>query len=168
MKMKKTAFVTAMFLVSTLLMQQANAQKSTPLRLGFGIDAGSTLKDPTRFVLGADGRLQIPFGNSFSGIVTAGYYHYFKSDKAGEGFGIAPLKAGVKYFPAKNVYIAGEAGVGFGTENGQPTSFVYSPSVGLAFGNGLDLSLKYEDYTHKDYGGYASQLALRIAYGFKL
>ena len=164
MKMKRIFVLTALFL-ATLTVSQVKAQTKA-LRFGIGVDAGATLKDPNRFVLGADGRIQLPFGNSFSGILTTGYYHFFKSDKAGEGFGIIPLKAGIKYFPVKNVYIAGEAGAGFSTKKGFGTSFVYSPSVGLAFGNGLDVSLKYEDYTK--YDGYASQLALRVAYGFKL
>ena len=57
-------------------------------------------------------------------------------------------------------------GAGFGTKKGAGTSFVYSPSFGLAFGDGFDVSLKYENFT--DYDGYAQQLALRFAYGFKL
>ena len=91
---------------------------------------------------------------------------FFKTNKTNEGFGIIPLKAGLKFFPTKNVYIAAEAGAGFGTKKGAGTSFVYSPSIGLAFGDGFDASLKYENFT--DYNGYAQQLALRLAYGFKL
>ncbi len=165
MKMRKLITVVSFVMMAVFASQYVQAQSSAPLRLGIGIDAGAALKDPARFVAGADARLQIPFGSSFSGLITTGYYHYFKS-----GFfpkvGIVPLKAGLKYFPSKNVYIAGEAGVGFGTEKGQENSFVYSPSIGLAFTNGLDISIKYEDYTK--YDGYASQLALRLAYGFKL
>ncbi len=166
MIMRKFFVFTTLILTAVVFCQNVNAQSKNPLRLGIGIDAGSTLKDPNQFVLGADARFQIPIGNSFSGIVTAGYSHFFKNDKAGEGFGIIPVKAGLKYFPVKNVYIAGEAGIGIGTKENQQSSFVYSPSVGLAFGNGLDISLKYEDFTK--YNGYASQLALRLAYGFKL
>ncbi len=155
--------MTAAFVLTGLLVQ---AQKSNPLRMGVGINAGATAKDPSRLVLGADARFQLGLGNSFSAIGTTGYYHFFKNDKAGDGFGIVPLKAGLKYFPVKNFYVAGEAGVGIGTKENQETSFVYAPSVGLAYANGLDISVKYEDYTK--YKGYASQIALRLAYGFKL
>lgn len=141
------------------------AQKSNPLRFGIGANIGSTLKDPTRLAAGLDARLQAPFGNSISGILTTGYYQLFKNDNIG-GTGIIPVKAGLKYFPARNVYIAGEVGIGLITNKNAPSSFVYSPSVGFAFANGFDISLKYEDYTK--YDGYASQLALRFAYGFKL
>jgi len=162
MNMRKFFVLFVMAAVS----MSVKAQSTNPLRMGIGVNVGGTLKDPSRGVLGIDGRLQAGFGNSLSGILTTGYYHYLKNDKAGDGFGIIPVKLGLKYFPAKNVYVAGEVGAGIGTKENQETSFVYSPSVGLAFGNGLDLSLKYEDYTK--YKGYASQLALRLAYGFKL
>ena len=169
MKMSRK-FPVVLFVVTALISSvSVSAQKGTPLRLGIGIDAGSTIKDPSRFTLGADARLQIPLGNSFSAIATTGYYHFFKNEDKGitEGVGIIPLKGGLKYFPVKDFYIAGEVGVGFLTKDADDnTSFVYSPSVGFAFANGLDVSLKYEDYTK--YEGYASPLALRIAYGFKL
>lgn len=165
MKIKKLFTITLFCLIATCISKKVNAQNSAPLHFGIGVDAGAALQNPARFVLGADARLQIPLGNSFSGIVTTGYYQYFKTGLYPK-IGIVPLKAGLKYFPAKNVYIAGEAGIGFGTEKGQENSFMFSPSVGLAFRHGLDVSLKYEDYTK--YNGYASQFALRLAYGFKL
>ena len=165
MKIRRLFTIAVFCMITASISQKVSAQKSAPLRFGIGVDAGAALQNPARLVLGADARMQIPFGSSFSGIITTGYYHYFKS-----GFypkiGIVPLKAGIKYFPVKNVYIAGEAGVGFGTKKGQENSFVYAPSVGLAFGDGLDVSIKFEDYTK--YDGYASQLAVRLAYGFKL
>lgn len=143
----------------------AKAQNN-PLRLGVGVDVGSTLKSPVRTTLGADLRLQQSLGEGVSGILTTGYYQFFKANKYNKGFGIVPLKVGLKYFPAKNIYIAGEVGAGFGTRKGAGVSFVYSPSFGLAFGDGFDASLKYESFT--GYNGYANQLALRVAYGFKL
>lgn len=160
-KVLLASFVTAA-LISSLTVK---AQKNNSLRLGIGADIGSTLKDPARLAAGIDARLQAPFGNGFSGILTTGYYQFFKNDHIA-ATGIVPIKLGLKYFPVKNVYIAGEVGVGLVTSENQSSTFLYSPSVGLAFANGFDLSLKYEDYTKFD--GYASQLALRFAYGFKL
>jgi hypothetical protein len=142
----------------------AKAQ-SGPLRMGVGVSIGPTLKSPSRVTAGADLRLQQSFGKGVSGILTTGYYQFFETNNY-EGFGIVPLKVGAKYFLVKNVYIAGEIGAGFGTRNGTGTSFVYSPSFGLAFGDGFDASLKYENYTK--YEGNAQLLALRFAYGFKL
>jgi hypothetical protein len=165
MKTRQRFQFAVIMMIYAVIAMSANAQKGGP-RLGIGIDVGSTLKSPTRMVLGADLRLQQPFGQGVSGILTTGYYQFFKADSYYESFGIIPLKAGLKIFPVKNVYIAGEVGAGFGTKKGAGTSFVYSPSFGVAFGDGFDASLKYENYT--DYKGDAQQLALRFAYGFKL
>lgn len=141
----------------------ANAQ-SNPWRLGIGVNAGMGTKDPNPFVLGGDLRFQKGLGNSVSGIITTGYTHFFKKDYAGS-IGWVPLKAGLKVFPARNVYFNVEAGAGFGTNDGTGTSFVWSPAVGLAFGSGWDISVKYEDFTKYEY---TKQVALRLAYGFTL
>jgi len=143
----------------------AKAQNS-PLRMGVAVDVGSTLNKPARTTAGFDLRLQKSVGNGVSGILTTGYYQFFKVNSYNKGFGIVPLKVGLKYFPVKNIYIAGEVGAGFGTNNTQSVSFVYSPSFGLAFGDGFDVSLKFEDYTIA--GDHLPLLALRFAYGFKL
>lgn len=166
-KMKKKQWMQLAVIVTICFATVINVKaQDGPARMGVGVNIGSTLKDPVRTTAGVDLRLQQGFGNSVSGILTTGYYQFFKANKNNEGFGIIPLKVGLKYFPAKNIYIAGEVGAGFGTKSGAGTSFVYSPSFGLAFGDGFDVSLKYEDFTK--YNGYAQQLALRIAYGFKL
>lgn len=141
----------------------ANAQ-TNPWRLGIGLNAGMGTKDPNPFVLGGDLRLQKGLGNSVSGILTTGYTRFFKKEGV-PSLGIIPLKAGLKVFPAKNFYFNVEAGAGFGTNDGAGTSFVWSPALGLAFGSGWDISVKYEDFTKDEY---TKQVALRLAYGFKL
>src|SRR5690349_7484284 len=94
---------------------RAKAQESGPLRMGIGVDVGSTLNKPARTTAGFDLRLQKSVGNGVSGILTTGYYQFFKVNNYNKGFGIVPLKVGLKYFPVKNIYIAGEVGAGFGT-----------------------------------------------------
>jgi hypothetical protein len=106
----------------------AKAQNGEP-RLGVGVNVGSTLKSPARTTLGFDLRLQKSFGKGISGILTSGYYEFFKADDYNKGFGVIPLKAGLKYFPVKNIYIGGEAGAGFGTRKGAGTSFVSSTKI---------------------------------------
>ncbi|RXK80771.1 outer membrane beta-barrel protein [Filimonas effusa] len=141
-----------------------SAKAQSPWRLGIGVNVGSGLEDPKPFVLGGDLRLQKGLGNSVSAIVTTGYTHFFKKDFV-SSVGIIPLKAGVKVFPTQNFYVNLEAGAGFGTNDGFGTSFVYSPAVGVAFQNGWDFSVKYEEFTKYDY---TKQVALRVAYGFSL
>ncbi len=141
----------------------ASAQ-SNPWRLGIGLNAGMGTKDPNPFVLGGDLRFQKGIGNSVSAIFTGGYTNFFKKDFV-PSIGFIPVKAGLKVFPTKNFYVNAEAGAGFGTKEGTGTSFVWSPALGFAFASGWDVSLKYESFTKYEY---TQQVALRLAYGFKL
>ncbi len=135
-------------------------------RLGIGIDGGIATNSEAGFILGGDLRYQQPVGKSVSLLLTAGYTNFFKKTSTYfPNIGVVPVKAGVKIFPAKNLYVDGEVGAGFFTNSGGGTSFVFSPAIGYAFDNGLDLSVKYEDFTKYDF---SQQVALRIAYGFKL
>jgi hypothetical protein len=166
MKQIKT-FLAVAFLLTAIF---ASAQTDKPLRLGIGIIPGASLNNPAGFVLGADVRLQQGFGNSnVSWILTTGYTHFFETKQNGivmfPTTSFIPLKAGLKVFPAANVYLAGEIGAGFGIETGVGTSFVYSPSIGIIVAKDWDLSIKYEHFTKYNE---TQQLALRIAYGFKL
>lgn len=87
-----------------------------------------------------------------------------------------PVKAGLKYFPVKNLYIQGEAGVSFIVNKSKidadkSASFVYAPQVGylipLGKGNYLDAGFRFESNS-KFYnnGSQANFLGLRVAYAF--
>ncbi|WCT14841.1 hypothetical protein [Mucilaginibacter jinjuensis] len=155
--------------VSVLLMATtvAHAQNETGWRIGFGVSPGVPIKDPFAFTLGGDVRLQKNFNNKFAATLTAGFTHYFEKDhfigysQYGSPFNVIPVKAGAKFFLYDNLYVAGEAGAGFGFEQ-WGTSFLWSPSVGVAFKNGLDLSIRYEDFTRSSV---TKDISLRLAYG---
>src|SRR6476661_5966722 len=101
MKKKQWVQFAVIMMICAVTAMSAKAQKNGP-RMGIGVDIGSTLKNPTKMTLGADARLQQSFGNSVSGILTTGYYQFLKTNQYNKGFGIIPLKAGLKIFPAKN------------------------------------------------------------------
>jgi hypothetical protein len=100
-----------------------------------------------------------------------------------EPFKLIPIKVGIRSKLTKSFYIGGDLGEAWGkqddgnyiVENGQrrhlPStaqtvkSFVYSPTFGFAFNNGLDASFKFEDYTGIQQ---IKQFALRLAYRIKL
>ena len=161
---KPFAYAVAAFalLTSTLASAQTDSKAT---RLGIGVSLGVPNND-FNFALGGDLRLQQDFSSNVSGLLSVGYTSFFPDDSNVDNFGVIPLKAGLKVFPTNSLYISGEAGAGFGTNEGAGTSFVWSPGVGYAFNNGLDLSLRYEGFT-KD-GSTLGQTALRIAYGFRL
>jgi hypothetical protein len=157
--------LSAFFLFSQTALAQTTANT---WRFGVGLDAGVATADAFKYALGADIRIQKDFNPHFSGTLTSGFSHFFEKDhfagysQYGSPFNVIPVKLGVKYFLGDNLYAGGEAGAGFAFEQ-WGTSFLWSPSVGITFKNGLDLSLKYEDYT-KDNA--TKTLGLRLAYGF--
>lgn len=156
------------FVLFVLFTSATYAQTNNSWRIGFGIDAGVTPTNAFKYTLGGDIRLQKDFNSHFSGTITTGFTHFFEKDhfanysQYGSPYNVIPAKLGVKYFVANNLYLGGEAGAGFAFEQ-WGTSFLWSPSVGLAFKNGMDISVKYEDYT-KD--KMTKNIALRLAYGF--
>ncbi|WP_345209202.1 hypothetical protein [Mucilaginibacter gynuensis] len=167
--MLKNTFIKAAA-ASILLFGSLSVNAQSKWRIGFGVDPGLATKDPFQYTLGGDIRLQRDFNNRVSGTLTAGFTHFFEKDhftgfnQYGSPYNVIPVKAGIKYFVANKLYVGGEAGVGFGFEQ-WGNSFLWSPSVGLTFSNGLDMSVKYEDYTRSSI---TRTLALCIAYGFSL
>ncbi|PRY48586.1 hypothetical protein B0I27_11445 [Arcticibacter pallidicorallinus] len=167
MKKSFKLFTAAAFALGTLLFStNSNAQDSEAWRLGVGLNAGVATDDPYGLVLGGDLKLQKDFVGPVSATLTTGYTNFFAKDDFNgvSDLGIIPLKAGVKVFVTPNFYVGGEVGAGFGTNDGAETSFVWAPAIGWGFGNGLDLGVRYEDYTKYN----TSQVALRVAYGFNL
>lgn len=153
----------ALFFTST----HVNAQ-SAP-KFGIGLNVGIPTTTGYSFAIGGDLRYQFDIDKQLSVPITAGYTNFSLKDTYGGGsFGFIPVKAGLKYFfndSGAGAYGLAEAGAGFSTTSGGGTAFVYSPAVGYAWSNGLDLGLKYEGYSNNGSIGY---VGLRLAYGFKL
>ena len=133
-------------------------------RLGFGVNAGIPTEKAFTFALGGDVRLQYDLTQKASLTLTTGYTHLFGDDNVSD-LGYIPVKAGFKYFVWEDrFYVLGEAGAGFAvTKNYDQTTFIWAPGVGYA-NDVIDVSLRYEGMN--DF--YTDQVALRIAYGFKL
>lgn len=141
-------------------------------RLGFGLNGGYMFNQPFENVaLGADARLQYDLSKRLSVTLTTGYNHFMIDDRLDNlGFcdvGQIPVKAGFKaFFWEDQFYAMGEAGAGFTVSKNKPvdnTTVILAPSIGWA-NKWLDISARYEHYTEFETG----QVALRIAYGFKL
>jgi len=167
MKNSTKFFVAAVAVVALFFTTNASAQK-----LGIGLNLGVPTNDGYSFTVGADARLQFDVSKQISIPVTTGYTHFLGKEVGGidvPDFGYIPLKAGVKVFfdeTGSGLYGLGELGAAFGVTNGSGTSFLYSPALGYSWSNGLDLGVKYEGLSKG--GANLGQVALRIAYGFKL
>ncbi|WP_207427320.1 outer membrane beta-barrel protein [Pedobacter sp. SYSU D00535] len=157
------AAVVALFF-STNSSAQTSDGDSKDTRLGVGLSLGIPTHEFFNFAVGGDLKLQKDFYSNVSGTASIGYTNFSAEGEDAGSIGFIPLKAGIKVFPLERFYLSGEIGAGFGTDDNQPTSFVWSPGIGLGFNNGLDLGLRYERFSKYDLG----QVALRIAYGFNL
>ncbi|GGE48059.1 hypothetical protein EV200_104143 [Pedobacter psychrotolerans] len=171
MKTFTKIIATSAAVVALFFTTSANAQSQ---KLGIGIIGGIPTSDAYSVALGADLRYQFDVDKQLSIPVTAGYTHFVGKEIGDSGlnyadFGYIPVKVGAKYFfneSGAGVYGLAELGAGFGTKSGSGTSFVYSPALGYAWSNGLDLGLKYEGLARD--GGSTGYVGLRLAYGFSL
>ncbi len=170
MKKSTNLFVTAVAAVALFFTSTSNAQAqsgdSQALRMGIGLSLGVPTNDAYSFAIGGDVRLQKDFTENISGIMSVGYNDFSLKSPLSGSTGFIPVKAGAKFFVAESLYLSGELGAGFGTKSGSGTSFLYAPGVGYAWNTGLDLSARYEGASNN--GFTLGQVALRVAYGFRL
>ncbi|WP_333600574.1 hypothetical protein [Flavobacterium sp.] len=160
--------------VTTYAQEAEKKNYDQGFRLGFGINGGLPLQDPYDYNLGADVRIQYDLSTRYSLTFTTGFSNFFVSGKDND-LGYIPVKGGFKAFVLKDkLYLLGEVGAAFAVTNGyDKTSFLISPGIGYATEK-IDISLRYEHYTDfpvlkndvEDTG--LGQIALRIAYGFRL
>ncbi len=141
-------------------------------RLGFGLNGGYLFEEPYGATLGGDIRLQYDLSKRTSITLTTGFTNLFIDGDA-KDLGFIPVKAGFKGFIYEDqFYLLGEAGAGFAVTNDyNDTTLLLAPGIGWVASKYLDLSLRYEYYNdfYKANGDKGiGQLALRLAYGFKL
>ena len=170
MNITHTLKLSIAMVIATLFINNAVAQDTTAknfsqgFRLGFGINAGLPTDNAYDFSLGADARIQCDLARSTSLTFTTGFTNLFIGNNVPD-IGFIPAKAGFKAFVLEDrFYVLGEIGAGFAVTNGyNDTTFLWAPGVGYANEN-FDISLRYEDYHRFN----TNQIALRLAYGFKL
>ena len=145
-------------------------------RLGFGINGGYAFEDPYGLTLGGDVRLQYDLSQRTSVTLTTGYTNFFMDEVDGFDYGdigVVPVKAGFKGFIYEDsFYLMGEVGAAFqvSSDFDKKTSLLVSPSIGYAT-KYIDWSLRYEyypDFLKADGDKGVGQIALRLAYGFRL
>ena len=139
--------------------------------------------------IGVSAKLELPVSASpFSVVITTGLSYflnrYYYSGPLRNGTFITPIEAGGKYYFTKIGYFEGDFGVSADNyvltllDNGSPvrtkfenTAFIYSPIIGFTAPTSkheatVHIGLRYE--ARVESGGTVSQVAIRIAYRFKL
>lgn len=177
MKMYTKAMATAVAALAIFVSTNVNAQTSEPTnpsrqKLGVGLNVGVPTNSGSSLAVGADLRYQVDLDRQLSIPITAGFTSIFNKDIGNievDNSNYIPVKAGLKYFfndTGAGAYGLAEAGAAFWTMKNAGTAFVYSPAIGYAWSNGLDLSAKYEGLSQN--GVNNGYVGLRLAYGFKL
>jgi len=169
-----SAFAAVAILFASNVKAQTTGHDSKGVwRLGIGVEAGiptGDLNSFSNFDLGGTARLQYDAKSNLSYMLTAGYYSVFAKELANgvkpDNLGIIPLKAGLKVYPVANIYLSGEVGAGLETNYGKNTKLIVSPGIGYSGNQGLDVGLRYENFSGQ--GSNYGLVGLRVAYGFAL
>lgn len=175
----------ATFSASAQEIEKIEIKSASPIRYSIGIDGGlasGRLNTNYNWSLGGSLQADIPLiNNNLYATVNAGYTSVFADknlNSAPEDINLIPVKAGLKYFPLKDIYIQGEAGVSFilnkdeiGYSNS--ASFLYAPQIGVLFPigakNSIDAGVRYESNTKFTANGSSGNIfGLRVAYAFGL
>ncbi|MBE7177101.1 MAG: outer membrane beta-barrel protein [Mucilaginibacter polytrichastri] len=143
----------------------------------FGLPVGN-LSDYSDWSFGGSVQVDLPVADALYVTGNAGFNNFFSKSVGGidlPDLQLLPVKAGLKYFPAKNFYVQGEAGASFILNSGdnKTAAFVYAPQVGVLFPFSdktyLDAGIRFEGNTKLSEGGSAANfLGLRVAYAFEL
>ena len=179
--MKKRFFAASLVALAVCVNTQSKAQSIDKGRLRFGIGADAlvpvgNLNNSTNFGLGITPRLQYGLSNKVALTFTSGIYHFFPKNMYAQtatqlyayrwDLDVIPVKVGFKAFVTSNIYIGGEAGMGFQVDNGGGDSeYLYSGAVGYA-NKKWDFGIRYENFSGNGYRN--GMIALRVAYGFGL
>jgi hypothetical protein len=160
-----------------------SASYGSGIRLSAGADGGlpiGSLRQYYNWNLGGSLQGDFPIINDqLYATLNGGYDNYFAKKKYNlPDIHLIPVKAGLKFFPVKFVYLQGEAGVSFITNKSslgfnKNASFVYAPQVGTLLNIGgrnyIDAGFRFESNTKFYDGGKSNNiLALRVAYSFGL
>ncbi|WP_377115215.1 hypothetical protein [Mucilaginibacter litoreus] len=170
-KLIAAAFTAAALFIGTNVNAQTTPKSAWRFGIGLeGLAPVGDLHNVSNIGLGGTARLQYGVADNLALTLTSGYYNFFGKEAGNTGInyddlGIVPLKAGIKAFVSQNVYLSGEVGAGFETNEGGNTKLLASPGIGWA-NQSWDIGARYENFSgqNNSYG----TIGLRIAYGFGL
>jgi hypothetical protein len=188
-------FLTFLFCSSSLF---SLAQSGTQTSISIGTELGIPFNAQHDYVktrdvyqdgLGGIIRLELPITSSLHFIASAGYAVYHSNlmylyaipdvipgsnpnlpNQPGP-YTYIPLKAGLRYYYVKYLYVSAEAGEAIKTNKFTRSSFIYSGGLGgaipISAHHGIDIGLRYEGgYKNTDADFRMSQLGVGVAYKY--
>ncbi len=165
--MKKFFFVVA--LAAATFSVKAQDEEGKTLRFSLGAEVAlpiGKLADVSGVGIGGSVQGEYMVDTDLGITLSAGYLHFSGKDYdvPGEGSGLIPVLAGIRYHFTPNVYASGQLGMTFGTEKGAGSIFTYAPGLGYQFSQNFDAQLRYIGWS-KDSNS-TSAIGLRLAYTF--
>ena len=157
------------------------AQTKTQPQLSIGGEFGSPVGQASNIydsVFGGSVKLEVPTKHPGLSMTGTGGINVYLVKLYYTGFlrnvAYLPLELGAKYYFSKIAYVEGDAGASIFIGNNYSASraaFIYAPIIGVTaptnhHRNTIDLGLRYEGRVEK--GGTVGQIAIRIAYRFKI
>jgi len=176
--MKKVLLIAAIAVASLSASAQTEKGKT---KFGIALEAGiptGDAGDVYDLAIGGSLLLEHPITTSLNLTGSAGFTSWsIKNDVKDtykalgidtESPSFIPVKAGAKYYFAKNFYAQGELGAAFGTKKGYDTGFIWTPGLGLSYPvsdkTDFDAGVRYESWSAN--GGSTDQIAFRVALKF--
>lgn len=155
----KKLFLSLALVAGLGLAAQAQSKKDVAMggkKLGIGGDFAFPTGDFSKAIdygAGASVNFQNPIADKTNLVLEAGYLSMTSKSILGITFSYAyvPVKAGLRYFLAENLYAQGQVGAAIGAKSGYKTGFLFAPAVGAEFPIGnkttVDLGARYEGWT---------------------
>lgn len=169
--MKKLFLVLIIAAIATTANAQVTGNK--PILFSLGLEGAlpvGDFGDFWSFGIGGTAQGEYKAAEDLGITLNAGYITYSGKELSGvkvPSFGLIPVLGGVKYYFGGGAYAHGQLGVGIGTDEGQGSSFMYSPGIGYMFAPGFDGLLKYVGLGNEgDNTGSRNSIGLRLAYNF--
>jgi len=193
--MKKSIKISAITLaILSIFTVSTRAQEGTPsgdpVKSGFRLSVGPEValpigdfSDRYNWAIGGSVQGELPIlKDQLFVTLNAAYLSFIKNDDYTgtyqSNLQLIPVKAGLKYFPVKNFFVQGEAGVSFLTNKDdvgatKSATFAYAPQIGYQFNLGnssaLDLGVRFQGNSKfTDNGSSNNFFGLRVAYSFGL
>jgi len=155
-----------LFLFLAISITCASAQSSNQIAVSLGGELGIPSYGVYNVALGGSAKLELPVVSPVSVSLTGGFTSVFLKSSVIDNYNggadlFAPLKAGVKYYFMRNVYVEGEGGAALELNRTKKTFALFSIGPGFVIPsekNGIDISFRYEAWQSQ-----LKQTAIRVA-----
>lgn len=156
----KKVFVCAFVLLAAV----STKAQSSALKFGVGLNLGIPAHNLSGSSIAAGADIMAHYSASKQVAITGdvGYTALFAKN-GGKTTNIIPLRAGLRFYPSNNFFVAGKIGAGFLSGNGSVTTTAYSFGAGYKMDSQLEIGASYDGYSKN---GTIGLVNIRLGYFF--